>query len=313
MPVTSALIVEPRNHIALDWVVDNVAETLGAEVPIHLHHGNKNKELSQAIANKYKNVRLHNMKVENLSIGGYSNYMTQSKLYENLPDGHTIVFQTDSAFCDPSAEDTVSRLNKLSEYDYIGAPWKWWTGKNDNRGVGGNGGFSLRNTHTMARLSKVLEEQSTRDDVLCDVEHNDIDSEVITTSCDANGSSNDHPACVLKCHKIAAKMRHPEDVKLTRACKRDQSCKLPNLFEAAEFQNQHEDFTARATDSEIVKEPISGVRCLKTERDDPIGFHKPQKFCHRLQKCPAIEEFPWRKRGTMTNKELREKLDYLKN
>ena len=83
---------------------------------------------------------------------------------------------------------------------------------------------------------------------------------------------------------------------------------LPTLLEAAEFQNQHEDFTAATTDSEVVKEPVSGRRCLKTKRLDTIGFHKPEKVCHRLQACPSLEDFPWRKRGKMTDSEVQMKI-----
>ena len=78
-PVTSALIIEPRNHVTLDWVIDNVSKTL-PDVPIHFHHGLKNEKLAQAISRVYPKVQLHNMGVENLSIGEYSNYMTQSSL-----------------------------------------------------------------------------------------------------------------------------------------------------------------------------------------------------------------------------------------
>ena len=63
----------------------------------------------------------------------FPNYRKTNFYYDNLPEGHTIVFQTDSSFCDPNADDNVSRLNTLSQYDYIGAPWKWWTGKNDQK------------------------------------------------------------------------------------------------------------------------------------------------------------------------------------
>ena len=296
MPVTSALIIEPRNHVTLDWVIDNVSNTL-PDVPIHFHHGLKNEKLAQAISRVYPKVQLHNMGVENLSIGEYSNYMTQSSLYENLPEGHTIVFQTDSAFCNPEAEDNVERLNELCEYDYVGAPWKFWT----NQGVGGNGGFSLRNTKTMTRLGQILEERTSATDIECE-------NPSERTNCTAEGSSNPDKSCVTTCRKIAAKKRHPEDLKISKLCQNDPDCALPTLLEAAEFQNQHEDFTAATTDSEVVKEPVSGRRCLKTKRLDTIGFHKPEKVCHRLQACPSLENFPWRKRGKMTDSEVQMKI-----
>ena len=122
--VTSAIIIEPRNHVALPWVIDNIHTALGANTPIHLYHGLDNINLSRAIAIRYyPDVYLHNLQIHSINGGNYSTYMTQPSMYKHLPSGHTLVFQTDSGFCNPRARDTIERLNSMTVYDYIGAPW----------------------------------------------------------------------------------------------------------------------------------------------------------------------------------------------
>ena len=122
--VTSAIIIEPRNHIALHWVIENVHTALGSNVPIHLFHGLDNINLSEAIAIRYHpNIHLHNLQVHSMTPGNYSTYMTAPSMDKDLPEGHTLVFQSDSGFCNPHAEDTIDRLNTMTVYDYIGAPW----------------------------------------------------------------------------------------------------------------------------------------------------------------------------------------------
>ena len=86
MPVTSALIVEPRNYTTLDYVIKNVRQAL-PDIPIYLHHGSENKDLAKAIQSTVKDMHLVNMQRENLTIHDYSKYMTTQSLYDSLPSG----------------------------------------------------------------------------------------------------------------------------------------------------------------------------------------------------------------------------------
>lgn len=152
MAVTSAIIVEPRNHSTLDYVVANVRTAL-PDVPIYLHHGTRNKELSQAIANATSNVHLVDTKAENFStMKQHSDYMMRPDVYASLPKGHTVVFQTDAAFCDPGAKGLVDKINSFAQYSYVGAPWA--NRFKDRSTDVGNGGFSLRDTRMMEQLAR---------------------------------------------------------------------------------------------------------------------------------------------------------------
>ena len=310
MPVTSAVFIEPRNHRTLDAVIQNMRQTLPTDIPIHLHHGTKNEELAKAIAETTPNVVLTNMGVDNLTIGHYSTYMTQSKLYDSLPKGQTIVSQVDAGICNPSAPDNMDRLNKFEAYDYVGAPWRWWTGRKglgEFEGVGGNGGMSVRNTEAMSRLSRQLEEASTETNVSCGMN--------LVTDCGVDGSTNPDPSCVAACHNIASKQRHPEDVKLSKACSRDSTCRLPDVFEASELNSQHADWTAQSVDSEVFVTD-EGTRCLKTDDLSPIAWHKPFNPCVQAQNCPQRDLLPYHKgRGAnnLSEQELAEEIGRIRS
>jgi hypothetical protein len=217
-------------------------EALPENIPIHIHHGENNKAFAGAIAQATPNVHLTNMAVENLTINEYSNYMTRASVYEGLPRGHTIVFQTDSGMCDPKNPSHMKRLDDfVQKYDYVGSPWPWWT----TGEVGGNGGISLRNVETMARLAHDIEARATR--------------------------------------------RHPEDVVLSRLCSSDAACRMPTVFEAVKWNNQHKGFDAKDVNSEI--RVIDGARCM-VPREDPIAFHKVENICHRAASCPGRSLIP---------------------
>ena len=289
MTITSAVFVEPRNHRTLDAVIQNMRQTLPSDIPIHLHHGTKNADLARAIADTTPNIVLTNMGLDNLTIGHYSTYMTQSKLYESLPQGQTLVSQVDAGSCAPSSPDNLARFESLSSFDYVGAPWKWWSGRKgvgEFEGVGGNGGISLRDTATMARLSRQLEAASTRAHVSCGVD--------LFTDCTVAGSTNPAPECVAACHDIATSQRHPEDVKLSKACARDGECRLPDVFTASDLNSQHADWTAQSLDSEVFVTE-GGVRCVKTDDMRPIAWHKPFNPCVQAQTCPQRDVLPYRK------------------
>lgn len=274
MPVTSALIVEPRNYTTLDYVIKNVRQAL-PDIPIYLHHGSENEDLAKAIQSTVEDMHLVNMQRENLTILDYSKYMTTQSLYDSLPSGHTVVFQTDSAFCDPTHAETKPRLEEYTKYSYVGAPWAKKTGYStkcdlhedivDSEctfGIGGNGGFSLRDTEMMSKLTNM------------------------------------------------GRPEHPEDTKLTNRCIRTEGCMLPPLLHSGEFVNQHMDFTAETTDSNTFR-GVVGRECLKTERL-PLAFHKPNQPCTKSFYCPARENMPPLR--TMTPEETKIKIEeILKN
>lgn len=140
----TAIIVEPRKHKALHYVLQNFLENLDNNWNIIVFHGNLNKEYIENIIKnhleKYKNrITLKSLNVDNLSISDYNKLFKNKEFYENIPTEIFLVFQTDSLI-NPKNKNNI---NKFLQYDYVGAPWK--------NNLVGNGGFSLR------RKSKMIE------------------------------------------------------------------------------------------------------------------------------------------------------------
>jgi|UniRef100_A0A6C0IPE7 hypothetical protein len=142
----TAVIVEPREHAALEYVLQNALDNLEENWDVHIFHGIKNKQfVVDIIDNKLSafkdRIVLQNMYVENLSIEEYNRLMTSIDFYEKIPTETMLVFQTDSIIC----EECKEYVNEFLQYDYVGAPNKEWVG---------NGGFSLRKKSKMIDVLK---------------------------------------------------------------------------------------------------------------------------------------------------------------
>ena len=136
----TAVIVEPRQHKALEFVLHNVLTNLSREWNVVLMHGNKNAEYVDNILTKHallehrNRIQLVNLNVDNLTMPEYNTLLTSTSFYEKIPTETFLVFQTDSMICPKDKKLIDNYLN----YDYVGAPWA-----HHNQEVG-NGGFSLR-------------------------------------------------------------------------------------------------------------------------------------------------------------------------
>jgi hypothetical protein len=151
----SAVIIEPREHKALEFVLNNILTNLSDEWGLVIFHGRKNKNfilnLFENSIKKFKHRldKCIELDVDNLSIDQYSNLCKSSAFYKCINTEIMLLFQVDSIILDANK----NLINKFLVYDYVGAPWL--------NGVVGNGGFSLR------RKSKMIE--------ICDnVPHNII-------------------------------------------------------------------------------------------------------------------------------------------
>jgi len=138
----TAVIIEPREHPALEFVLQNFNDNLSNDWGFVIFHGNKNIEYTQKICDKVftsGRFKMINLNIDNLNIDEYSQLFYKSTLYDNIPTETFLIFQTDSIICSKHKD----LINNFLDYDYVGAPW--WDG-----GVG-NGGLSLR------KKSKMLE------------------------------------------------------------------------------------------------------------------------------------------------------------
>lgn len=145
--IYTAIIVEPRQHKALVFVLENFLENLSHEWNVIIFHGNKNETfLDNIIKNNlssYKSrIKKINLKVDNLTITDYNNLLVSHEFYNYIPTEVFLVFQTDTVIC----EEYKGLINNFIQYDYVGAPWIDY-----NNNCIGNGGLSLR------RKSKMLE------------------------------------------------------------------------------------------------------------------------------------------------------------
>jgi hypothetical protein len=149
----TALIVEPRKHRALAFVVQNVLENLPANWNVRIYHGTRNREfveklLETELRQTASRISLENLGVENLETQtDYSRILSSREFTEKIPTETFIVFQTDSMI-NPNHKDL---LEKFLQYDYVGAPWPW-----DHLKVG-NGGFSLRKRSKMLHIINTTE------------------------------------------------------------------------------------------------------------------------------------------------------------
>jgi hypothetical protein len=147
----TAVIVEPRKHKALSFVLNNFLTNLSQDWNIIVFHGNLNKEYVSDIINNELNenknrVSLVNLNVDNLSHEDYNKlFITNRMFYSHIPTETFLVFQTDTMIC----ERNKHLINEFLDYDYVGAPWP-----HISRNVGnvGNGGLSLRKKTKMLEI-----------------------------------------------------------------------------------------------------------------------------------------------------------------
>ena len=146
----TAIIVEPRKHKALSFVLHNFLQNLSDEWNIILFHGNQNIEfineiLKNELSQYVHRITLENLYVDNLTIKEYNHLFIYNRdFYSKIPTETFLVFQTDTMIF----EKNKHLLNMFLEYDYVGAPWNHYP---INRETVGNGGLSLR------KKSKMLE------------------------------------------------------------------------------------------------------------------------------------------------------------
>ena len=151
----TAIIIEPREHRALYFVLHNFLENLPKNWSIILFHGNQNVVYVNNIIDtqllEYKQrIRLVNLNVNNLTGYEYSNILKQPYIYDYIPSDRFLIFQTDTLIL----KENQHLINDFLEYDYVGAPWKM-----DNHV--GNGGLSLRRKSKMLEIIKQNSKQST--------------------------------------------------------------------------------------------------------------------------------------------------------
>jgi len=153
----TAVIIEPREHPALEFVLQNFNDNLSDEWQFVVFHGNKNIEYTQKICDKVfkkDRVKLVNLGIDNLTISEYSGLFYNNILYDNISTETFLIFQTDSIICS-KYKDTI---NEFLDYDYVGAPWA--------NGDIGNGGLSLRKKSKMLEIVEKCKNKKVGDNYI---------------------------------------------------------------------------------------------------------------------------------------------------
>lgn len=155
MSAFTAVIVEPRRHPALAFVLKNMATLLPDGWKILVFHGNTNGEFVQDIIEDMefpsRFLKPIVLDIDNLTIAQYNSMMMSSAFYKCIPTETMLIFQTDTMILEPTY------LTAFLSYDYVGAPWK-------SGGVG-NGGLSLRKKTKMLTITQTVMPFQSNEDV----------------------------------------------------------------------------------------------------------------------------------------------------
>jgi hypothetical protein len=176
----TAIIIEPREHKALAFVLNNFLENLDERWNIIVFHGNKNKKYVEKIIdtkleNYKERITLIDLKIDNInSRHEYTRYFLDREFYNYIPTEIFLVFQTDTVICSKYKD----LIYDFMDYDYVGAPISglYWTEWKD--GDVGNGGLSLR------RKSKMLEILNTCDYTVNEPYKNELEDFFFSLPCD---------------------------------------------------------------------------------------------------------------------------------
>lgn len=153
----TAIMVEPRKHKALLFVMQNFTENLSEDWNFIIYHGKTNEKLMKYIvsklsANVQNRITLINLNVKNINIAQYSTMFFCPTFYDNIPTETFLIFQTDSMIL----KENKNKIYDFMKYDYVGAPWPKTMGRLGKMGVG-NGGLSLRKKSKMVELLQYKE------------------------------------------------------------------------------------------------------------------------------------------------------------
>lgn len=144
MALYTAVIVEPRNHPALNLVLRNFNRNLDERWKFLIYHGNLNEEYVKTTVfdlNMDKRTTFVKLNITNMTINEYNLLLCSTLFYDNIYTEMFLVFQTDTLICDQYKDN----IYKFMEYDYVGAPWF------PELNVG-NGGLSLRRKSKMLHI-----------------------------------------------------------------------------------------------------------------------------------------------------------------
>lgn len=148
----TAVIIEPREHKALGFVLNNFFTNL-PDWKFLLFHGN-NKNFIDALFEKElkefkQRITFVKLDTDNLTSAQYNSICKSSSFYKCI-NTNILLFQTDTLILNKDL------IHNFLKYDYVGAPWK--------NGMVGNGGLSLRNKNKMIEICETVDNYTENED-----------------------------------------------------------------------------------------------------------------------------------------------------
>ena len=151
----TAIIIEPRAHPALPFVLAHTCAALPTTWRILVIHGTSNRDVVHETIRCTHPPRFLpplELATDNLTRVQYNALLTSAAFYRGIPTEMMLIFQTDTLVVEPSL------LDQFMEYDYVGAPWR--------NGMVGNGGLSLRRRSKMMEVCERIRPHECLQDLL---------------------------------------------------------------------------------------------------------------------------------------------------
>ena len=143
-----AVIVEPRRHPHLSYVLRNIRHYLDPEWGLMIFHSRDNKQMIDQIVSGWGDVQCREICEKKLGIPAYNKLFSSSSFWQQIPAEHILIFQTDALM-------RRRGIDAFLDYDFIGAPFPRRAAEayGERQPVEvGCGGISLRRKQTMIKV-----------------------------------------------------------------------------------------------------------------------------------------------------------------
>ena len=152
------VLIEPRQHYALEYVVKNALYHLPGW-GLYVFHGHDNEDFVRSALSGVENTEFRRMDTHSLTIADLNRMLMDPRFWDEVHADKALLFQTDSLF-------VRSGIEAFESFDYVGAPWA-----RDNERTGllgalvppgaGNGGLSLRSVRKMREITRHMRTRPT--------------------------------------------------------------------------------------------------------------------------------------------------------
>ena len=143
---SAMVIVEPRRHKHLRYVIDNFHRNMPAEYELYVFHGTSSLAFARACASRVRGRRVHfvDLGVDNLTADEYNALLKdRRRFWDRVAAENVLIFQTDAVLC-ANSRKTIRDFEHLG---YVGCAYDSVAGRGTHWGehaFWGVGGLSFR-------------------------------------------------------------------------------------------------------------------------------------------------------------------------